>query len=460
MTPLDAPRRFPSPSPRWLAAPFVALLAVASAAPAAAQAPAADSSEDPSGVPTIVVEGRGRSQVRIAFPAADLDPGLTGDFLQGAREIEQTLRDDLDQTILFNAQGPTELGVLALTGNREQDFDQYRSLGNEVVLLTAIKREGERLVLDGWVYDLPSKQSVLGKRYRGTLDQVRLIAHYLTDALHHQFTGRPSLALTSLSFQSDRDGYQELYLMDYDGHNQRRISGHRSTSGYSDWSPTGDAIAYMSYFAGPPGIYYVDLASGDKIPVYRDGVLNLSPSFSPDGRRIAFASSKASNIDIYACDRSCSQPSRLTRSNAIDTNPAWSPDGKQIAFTSSRSGRPNIYVMNADGSNIRRISFEGDYNEGANWRPDGTQLTYASRRGTRFRVAVTNLVDLQTQFLTDGPDSYEEPTFSPDGSKIAFTLRKGQESKIFVMDANGGNWRQLTHEGNSSAPDWSSHPKK
>ena len=94
----------------------------------------------------------------------------------------------------------------------------------------------------------------------------------------------PDFALTTIAFHSDRSGFQELYLMDYDGRNQRRISGHKSTSGYSDWSPTGDAIAYMSYFSGTPSIYYVELATGNKVPVYRQGPLNLSPSFSPDGR--------------------------------------------------------------------------------------------------------------------------------------------------------------------------------
>ncbi len=406
--------------------------------------------------PTLVMTERARSQVRLAFPAADLDEALRGDYLEAAREVEQTLRDDLEQTAVFNSQGPTELAVLTLTGDRAQDFEQFRSLGNEVVLLAAVKLEGEKLVLDGWVYDLPSKQSILGKRYRGTLSQARLIAHYLADAMHYQFTGRPGLALTSIAFHSDRDGFQELYLMDYDGRNQRRISGHKSTSGYTDWSPAGDAIAYMSYFAGSPGLYYVELASGNKMPIFREGTLSLSPSFSPDGKRLAFAHSRQSNVDVYTCGRACREPKRLTRSGAIDTNPSWSPDGQQLAFTSSRSGRPNIYVMDLEGSNVRRISFEGEYNDGASWQAGGTHIAYASRERNKFRIVATNLVDLKTTVLTQGPDSYEEPCYSPDGRRILFTQRRGKESQIYVMNGDGSDWRQLTHEGNSSSADWSS----
>lgn len=407
---------------------------------------------------TIELNTEGRAAIHLAYPAGEIDGALSGDYLAAAQEIEQTLRDDLAQTKLFNTQGPAELSVLVLTGQRDSDFDQYRSLGNEVILLTSVSREGDRLVLQGWAYDLASKQSILGKRYRGTLDQARKIAHTLMDALYYQFMGRHSLALTTFVFQSDRTGYQELFLMDYDGHNQRQISRHKSTSGFADWSPRNDAIAYLSYFSGSAGIYYVDLspgAGGAKVPIYAEGTLNLSPSFSPDGSRVAFASSTDANIDIFLCERACVAPQRITTSRAIDTNPAWSPDGGKIAFSSSRSGRPHIYVMNTDGSDVRRISFEGDYNEGANWSPDGKKLVYASRSGTRFRIVLTDLISLETKILAQGPKSYEEPTFSPDGSKIAFTVRQGREAQIFVMDVDGSNWRQLTYEGNNSSPDWS-----
>ena len=409
----------------------------------------------------IVVTGDGRTQVRLAIPQPDYDPGLSGAFLDAAREVEQTLRDDLQSDTLFNTQGPTELSVLTLTGQRAHDFEQYQSLGNDVVLLVSLKREDDRIVLDGWAYDLPSQQSILGKRYRGTVQQARLVAHYLSEALHRQFQGRPGLFLTSLAFHSQRDGFQELYLMDYDGRNQRKISAHKSISGYADWSGTGDAIAYISYYSDAPGIYYVDLDSSQKIPVYREGTLNLSPSFSPDGQRIAFAHSRSSNVDIYICSRdNCTDPTRITDSAGIDTNPSWSPDGNQIAFTSSRSGRPNIYVMDTKGGNVRRISFEGDYNDGATWNPNAPEIAYASRENNRFRIAVTNLVDLSTRITAQGSESYEEPTFSPDGQRLAFTVRRGKEAQIFVMNADGSNWRQLTHEGTNSAPDWSGFAKE
>lgn len=449
----------------WLTALVNAALVIAVLvsvpAPVVAQPPPAAGPDD-GGAQTFTLEigGEVRSLIRLAFPKATFAPSLADRSV--GEEIEQTLRDDLEFTGIFNTQGPTELSVLALSGEREKDFEQYRSLGNEVVLLATVKEEEGKIVLEGRVYDLPSRQSILGKRYRGTPDQARRLAHSLADDLYRQFTGRPSLALTSIAFQSDRDGANryELYLMDYDGHNQRRISRHMSTSGFADWSPGGDAIAYMSYYTGGQGVHYVDVASNEKRTVFTQGILNLSPTFSPDGARIAFAHTPegSSNVDIYICERTCTSPRRLTTSAAIDTNPAWSPDGQQIAFTSDRSGRPHVYVMDTNGGTIRRLSFEGNYNEGACWRPDGAQVTYSSRKGNKFRIAVTSLVDLETRILAEGPDSYETPCFSPDGRRITFTLKRGREAQVYIMNADGSQWRQLTHEGRNMAPDWSPFP--
>ncbi len=396
-------------------------------------------------------------RIRVAVPPATFG-NLAGAFRTAGEDTERTLRDDLELSGVFAVQGPTELSVLDLSGDLTGDFEQFRSLGNEVVVYVDFKQEGDRIVLEGRAYDLASGQSVLGKRYRGQVDQARRVAHTFSDDLVQMFTGEPGIALTQIVFHSKRDGFQELYLMDYDGRNQRRITGHKSTSGFADWSGTGDAVAYLTYFSVTPQLYYVDMATGQKVDIFGGGSLNLSPSFSPDGREVAFAHSTDTNVDIYTCARQCSSPQRLTRARGIDTNPSWDPDGKRIAFTSDRSGQPNIYVMNRDGSGVRRISFDGDYNDGATWHPSGTQIAYASRRRGGFRIVVTDLVSLETRILVDGAESYEEPSFSPDGRRLVFTAKRSGSSQIYVINADGTGLMQLTHDGSNAGPDWSPRP--
>ena len=419
----------------------------------AAPAPASDSV-------TLVLQAGDRPLLRLAFPAVAGAQLADSSAAAAARELEATLRDDLAGAGVFAVQGPAELAVLTLSGDPERDFEQYRSLGNEVVLLADFKLEGDRLALEGRLYDLPSRQAILGKRYRGTYDLARRMAHTFADEIVLHFTGRRGVALTSISFYSDRDGDKEVYLMDYDGRNQRRVTAHKSISMSPAWSPRGESVAYVSYFGGSgPAIYLADLASGRKSPVITSGSLNTSPTFSPDGQRIAFARSLGSNVEIFVCERDGSGLRQLTYSSAIDTNPAWSPSGREIAFTSSRgTGRPQIYVMDADGANLRRITFTGDYNDGAAWSPDGTRIAYASRQESGgFGIAISNLVDLAAKLVLSGGGSHEHPSFSPDGRRIAFASTRGGRTQVHVMRDDGSAVRPLTSDGNNYSPDWSGY---
>lgn len=247
--------------------------------------------------------------------------------------------------------------------------------------------------------------------------------------------------------------------MDYDGHDQRRLTAHKSISMSPSWSGPGDAVAYVSFFAGTgPALYLADVASGRKSPLVTEGSLNASPAFSPDGRQVAFARALGANIEIFVANRDGSNARRLTNSGGIDTNPAFSPSGREIAFTSSRSGSPQLYVMDAEGANVRRVTFEGEYNDGASWSPDGTRLAYATRiERSRFDLALVDLVSLAARRLTSGGGTNEAPSFSPDGRRLVFTSSRAGGMQIFAIAVDGGGVEQLTFTGSSWGPDWSGY---
>ena len=439
---------------------LLAALALVQPAPGAAQT-GDDSRPD---VIVTLVPGQ-RPQVRLAFPAGKLRGAATAEGATASRTVEETLRADLESSRIFLIQGPAELGVLELTGDPARDRELYRSLGSEVLLQIELEQEGDRMTLEGRVVDLASGQTVLGKRYRGELSLARRIAHTLADEIVLYFSQRAGIALSTIAFVSDRQApyeQKEIYLMDYDGWNQRPITAHRSISLAPDWSPDGQLLAYITYVRGTPGIFVADFGRrGEKQALITDGTLNTSPSFSPDGSRFVFARSTRGNTEVFVAKRDGSGMRQLTHSPAIDTNPAWSPSGREIAFTSSRSGSPQIYVMDSEGANLRRVSTQGSYNDGAAWSPDGTRLVYASRRGGTFNIAASDLVTLESFLLTSGRSSDESPTYSPDGRKIAFASTRSygrrRETQIYVVDVDGANLRQLTREGNNYAPSWTVH---
>lgn len=421
------------------------------------QPPAAPqpSAEQPKSVTITLDRGGAQRKIKLAMPAFRGPGQLSGEAGSSGREIEETVRRDLDVSGYFEIQGPDALSGLNLTGDVAKDLAAYRSTGNEVLLLGDVKAEGDRIVLEGRVLDLGSGQAVLAKRYRGPFPVSRRMAHTFADEVIRFLVGKPGIALSQIAFTSDRGGAKEIWAMDYDGAGQRKITSHRSTSMSPAWSPNGESIAYTSFFNGPPSIYVAEVGSGRKKPVVTSGSFNISPSFAPDGRRIAFARSLDGNVEIFTADLDGGNLRRLTNSGGIDTNPAWSPKGGEIAFTSSRAGNPEIYLMDSEGANQRRISLEGSYNDGAAWSPDGDLLAYTSRRDGQFQIVVTNVVTLESRVVTSGPGENQSPTFSPDGRKIAFTSRRDGRSQIYVVDLDGSNLRQLTTEGNNDLADWS-----
>ncbi len=448
-----------SPPPPLVAAVAIGLLSLAAAAQPPEPPPVAGRQPDI----TVIVDKSLRPRLRLAMPAQGGFQRLEPAAATAAAELDETLRQDLVASGVFDLQGPAELSILAMTGDRARDFELYRSLGNELLLETEVTREGDRLVLEGRIFELASGRSLLGKRYRGTFDVTRRIAHTFADEIVLFFTGRQGIALTAIAFQSNRGDPQnrEIYIMDYDGWNQRPVTAHQTISMSPDWSPDGNSLAYVSYLTRAPGIHLVDLRSGKKRAVLTDGNLNISPAFSPDGRRIAFGRTVGDgNTEIFTAAADGSGARRLTHSSGIDTNPAWGPTGRQIAFTSDRGGSPQIYLMGTEGTDLRRITFEGDYNDGAAWSPDGSRIAHATRRGSGFDIAVTDLVTLESKVLVSGPGSHESPSFSPDGRKIAFAwTRPGSGTQIYVVSVEGGEVRQLTRNGSNLAPAWSGYLK-
>ena len=412
----------------------------------------------------VTLEGSGGSaRMPISVPAFESISVLDETARAAVEEMQETLLDDLEWSGVFRVVGPRELVVLTLTGDRRADFLQYQSLGSKVVLLSQIEIVDSEIVLEGKVYDLASGRFIFGKRYIGQYSEVRRIAHTLSDEMVRYFSDALGIARTQIAFVSDRDmpGSKELYLMDYDGANQRRITGHESLSLDPSWSPKNDGLAYVSYYQGPPSLYWADMADGRKTPVLVDDTSTAYPNVSPDASKIAFARSLKGNWEIFTVPTGGGNAMRLTRSSGIDINPAWSPSGRQIAFTSDRTGQPQIYVMDAEGTNLQRVTRSGRYNEGPAWHPEGTKLLYSRRSDdrSRFDIAMVDLRTLEERILTRGlSGNHEGPSFSPDGRHIVFQSGSGgSDSQIHSLNTVTGQIRKLTTIGRNTSPVWSNY---
>jgi TolB protein len=257
---------------------------------------------------------------------------------------------------------------------------------------------------------------------------------------------------------------QEIYIADYDGANQRRITSTTTLNITPVWAPDGQAIAYTSYrpSAGSSSFStYQDLVVSWLYVGKRDEPTHGSPSnqnylpaWSPDGSKIAFTSNRDGNPEIYVMNRDGSGLRRMTYNPAIDVTPTWSPNGNQLAWVSDRTGSPKIYIMNADGTGQRLLIT--DYCDRPTWSTEPfNEIAYAARTGPGYDIKIYDFSTGETHRITDGIGSNESPAFSPNGRHIAFTSTRSGKSEIFTVDRDGNNLRQITRDGNNKFPNWS-----
>lgn len=306
--------------------------------------------------------------------------------------------------------------------------------------------------LEAYLFDVDRHEQLAGIRYTGQRGIFRKMTHKFADEVVYRFSGEAGIADSRIAFTSKVKGNKELFVMDYDGHNQQQITKVNSIIMSPEWSPAGDKILFVSFHMKRPAIYILDLRSGTITPLgNKTGQSQSAPAWSPDGKSIAFTQALNGNSDIYTINVDGTGIRRLTTAESIETSPTWSPDGKKIAFVSDSAGSPQIYIMNADGSDKERFTFNGQYNADPAWSPRGDKIAFTSMLDTRFNIVVKSLDGLVEKQLTADMGRNDSPSWSADGRHLAFTSTRSGMKQIYIMNANGNNQIPLTDLPNGAS---------
>lgn len=304
----------------------------------------------------------------------------------------------------------------------------------------SLEREGERYSLDVRLLDFLSGETIFTKRYLFGAQARRKVAHYICDEITYFLIGERGIATTRFLFCRRSGESKDLYVIDYDGFGERRLTrGELAVSPL--WLDTG-RLLYTSYKRGNPDCYAIDLGAGKKsLMSYRKG-LNLASSYLPSQDLVAMTLSIKGNSEIYLLDPSGKAAMRLTRNRAIDCSPSWAPNGSELVFVSDRTGTPQVYVMDKFGGNVRRLS-RGSYNTAPAWSPTGESIAYVAREGGLYRLKLATPDGLTEQILFDDYYSYEDPSWAPNGKHLAATVKYAGEPWIVVIDTETGEKRRL-----------------
>jgi TolB protein len=411
--------------------------------------------------------GLGVEKPRIAVPdfAARSDEAKAHSIL-----FTTVVRDDLSFSGILDLVSPSFYPTQALTQPSELQNLTWTDnpLNANFVAFGNLTETASEVVIYAWMYDVrnPSTQPVVGKVYRGapTDVQVRKFAHQFADEIVNKLSGGAgSIASTQIAYISARSGHKELWLMDYDGANQHSLTSLGSIALTPRWAPDASRIAFTCFTPAngvtSAQICMYSMDSNKLVSFGRFRSTNTSPTWSPDGSQVMFSSSMQGNPELYVTDASGNRPKRLTfTTQGANTSPAWNPKtGQTVAFVSDRGGVPQLYMMNADGTDARKLELpDMGYVIDPAWSPNGQLLAFSWRRPSgNYDIYIMDASSHNIREITRDSGRNERPSWAPDGRHIVFESTRRGSRQIWVMLADGSEPRQLTTQGHSESPNWS-----
>ncbi len=388
------------------------------------------------------------------FPIAICNLKGGGDM---SKEIPNIIRNDLTLSGYFNVlpwgayENQAEKEGITAESIR---FSYWTSIEAQALVKGSIDSEGGKYVVTLRLFDPYIPEMLVGKQYTFTKKEMREVAHRFSDEIMEALTGIRGVFNTKITYTAvTRKGGKDIFVMDMDGENARRVTNLKSISLSSSWSPDGSQLAFTSYTRGSPDIYVIGADGKGLKQIVGGGGSKLTPSWAPDASRIAFSSSAAGEADIYTVSPGGGKTARITSSKGIDIAPTWSPDGGAVIFASDRTGGLHLYRASAGGGETHRLTFVGYQNDMPNWSPMGDKVVFAGRDMGAFDIFIMNPDGSNIQRLTLGAGNNEHPTWSPDGRFIVFSSTREGEAAVYLMRADGSNQTKIS-KGNGMLPEW------
>ena len=407
---------------RWLAALLLGLSLLGLPRPVAAQG--TDEAPLPGRV-VIDVDSPERALYRIAVPDL-LGAG------EPAAEGGGVLRNDLTLSSLFQVLDPRSFIASASEGLSIQKA-AWSSVGAQGIIKGQLSSSGGNIAVDMRLYELARGEvPTFTKIYRGEAKQLRAFMHDFANEVLRVLTGKAGVFGTRLAYaRKVGPGRKDIYVADFDGHNEFRASSGKGNAMLPTFGQTGGV--WYSKLTETGG--FITNTKSREQPVIKSNGLNMGPVIC--NGRVLFSTTRDGNSEIYSAALDGSDQRRLTRDPSIDVSPTCGPNGL-VAFVSSRHGGPQIFTMNVDGSNVQRVTYKGNHNQTPAFcqDPQNPLIAFSARDGGGFDIVTINLKTGEYKRLTQGQGVNQDPTFSPDCRMVAFASSRGG---IFVSNPDGLN---------------------
>ncbi|HVF46994.1 MAG TPA: winged helix-turn-helix domain-containing protein [Pyrinomonadaceae bacterium] len=270
-----------------------------------------------------------------------------------------------------------------------------------------------------------------------------------------------------IAFTSWRDGNGEIYVVNADGSNVRRLTNHPAFDNYPVFAPDGTAIAFQSNRENERTEIYLKNLNDDSPPrkiSNLNGTTGIAPKcWSADGTEIVLWTNQNGKAQIVRAKVE-PYPSKLVLSDETAglSSPRLAPDSRQVLYEARVEDRSlELRLTDLETNKTRTIfktapNYPLDSQLAPAFSPDGGRIVFTDRAGGNSEIFIINADGSNLQNLTNDPLSDSNPVFLPDGNEIIFVRDFYGKSHLYRMNVDGGNQRRVTEkEGYEMAPAFS-----
>lgn len=354
-------------------------------------------------------------------------------------------------------------------------FKNWRKIGVDFLIRGDIFFKQSTFIFRVFIYNINTAEQLFAKEYKIIrLSEIELLADTFSNDLVYNITKKKGMYFSKIvaSYRSPYK-YKEIYTMDWDGKNKKRITFYRNLAISPSWSWNKKKLLYTAFpfhikaRQRNPDLFVYNLKTKKrKILSYYKGV-NSGGIFTPDDKKVILSRTNSKGgsylVEIFVKTGKLNRYLLNKSSSSLNVEPAISPDGKWLAYSSNKAGREMLYVMNLKSKKSKRLTFAGRYNSSPSWSSDSKTLAFAGYSKGHYDIFTISKEGKNLKRLTSirkksgAWANNEDPSFSPDSQMIVFSSNKTGFKHLYIMrSSDGGGLRAISSgPGSYERPKWS-----
>ena len=246
-----------------------------------------------------------------------------------------------------------------------------------------------------------------------------------------------------IGFLTDRNGSNELWLMDWSGESKRLLSGPGKTISAFRWAPTSKVIAVEIAETRSRWIAIIDIETGEITPLTSTEEDVRIGGWSPDAQWLLYAMVNSDSDGLRK--RNPNGVDEITITSGSHTNPVWSPDGRWIAFSQkSDQGASDLIITDNNTENVLTINADEFDETNFEWAPNSKHIAFASESSGNAEIYTATPDGKTVNQLTSNRVSDTLPHWNSNGSSILFLSGMDGIFDLYSMDKNGDQQKRIT----------------